>query len=50
MNWFKYHQREISFFIAGWCALACIEDLAKGNYALAAVNAALVVLNIKLAN
>jgi len=50
MNWFKYHQREISFFIAGWCALACLDNLAKGDYVWAAINGALVVLNIKLAD
>jgi hypothetical protein len=49
MDWFRRYQTEISFFIAGWCALASITDLAKGDYVWALVNGALVYINIKLA-
>lgn len=49
IEWFRKYSYEISFFIAGWCALACFHDLGKANYAWAAINAGLVYLNIKLA-
>jgi len=49
INWFRRNQYEISFFIAGWCSLATLDNLIKGEYIWAAINAALVYINIKLA-
>ena len=48
-NWIKRHLYELNFFVAGWCAFACIDSLLKASYGLAALNAVLVVVNIKLA-
>ena len=50
LNWIKNHIYEINFFVAGWCAFATLDCLIKESYGLAALNAALVIINIKLAN
>ena len=49
LDWFKRNVYEINFFIAGWCAMACIDSIGKGDYVWAAVNGGLCYLNIKLA-
>ena len=48
-NWIKNHIYEINFFVAGWCAFATLDSLLKESYGLAALNAVLVYINIKLA-
>lgn len=48
IEWFKRNAYEINFFISGWCAFAALDNLLRGNYAWAAVNAGLAYLNIKL--
>jgi len=48
-EWFRRNQYEISFFIAGWCALAAIDCFSKSDYLWTAVNAFLVWFNIRLA-
>lgn len=50
LEWFKNHIYEINFFVAGWCAFAALDSLIKGSWLLAALNAVLVYINIKLAN
>lgn len=50
MDWIKNHIYEINFFIAGWCAFAFLDQLVRGNYLMALLNAALVYINIKLAD
>ena len=49
LDWFKRNVYEIGFFVAGWCTFAALDSLLKGSYAMAAVNAGLVYLNIKFA-
>ena len=49
IEWFRRNQTGISYFIAGWCALATIDCFGRGDYLWAAVNAALAYINIKLA-
>jgi hypothetical protein len=49
MEWFRRYQYEISFFIAGWCALSALDNLAKGDYLWAVISAGISYLNIKLA-
>ena len=49
LEWFKRNSYEISFFVAGWCTLACLHDLAQHDYIWAAVNGALAYVNIKMA-
>ena len=49
IEWFKRNVYEINFFIAGWCAFACLDNLIKGDYVWAAINGGLAYLNIKLA-
>ena len=48
LDWFKRNQYEISFFIAGWCALATIDCFSRGDWVWALVNAFLVWFNIRL--
>lgn len=49
-EWLNEHGAKISYFVAGWCAFACLDCLAKGNYTLAAINGFLVFFNFKLAS
>ena len=48
-EWFQRWQYEISYFIAGWCALATLNCLTTGDYIWAAINVFLVWVNIRLA-
>ena len=48
-EWFRRNSYAISMFIAGWCALSCLHNLAAGDYLWAAISGGLVYLNIKLA-
>jgi len=47
-EWFRHNQYEISFFVAGWCALGTLSCLIKGDYLWAAINAFLVYANIRI--
>lgn len=49
LEWYTRNQRDISMFIAGWCALAALDCFAIGNYLFTLINAFLVWLNIRLA-
>lgn len=49
ITWMREHSRDISLFVAGWCALAAIQDIIIENYVWAVINSALAVLNIWLA-
>jgi hypothetical protein len=49
LEWYTRNQYAISFFIAGWCALAAIDCFSKGDYLWTLLNAALVYINIRLA-
>ena len=49
IEWFRRYSYEISFFIAGWCALAALQDFSKGDYLWTLIDMALVYLNIRLA-
>lgn len=48
IEWFRRNVYEINFFIAGWCAFAALDNLGRGQYAWAAINAGLSYLNIRL--
>ena len=45
----KINVYEINFFIAGWCAFACFDNLIKQNYGMALLNGVLAFVNIKVA-
>ena len=49
LEWYTRNQRDISMFIAGWCALAALDCFGTGNYLFTLINAFLVWLNIRLA-
>ena len=48
IEWFRENSYEIGFFVAGWCGFAALDNLLRGQYVWAALNAGLVYLNIKL--
>ena len=49
IEWFRKYSYEINFFIAGWCGFAALDNLVRGNYLWAVINAGLVYLNITFA-
>ena len=49
LEWYKKYQREISYFVAGWCTLAALTDFAHAEYLWAMIDVFLVYINIKLA-
>jgi hypothetical protein len=49
IKWIERNVYEINFFIAGWCAFAALDNLLKGNYVWAFINAGLAYINIRLA-
>lgn len=49
IEWFRRNAYELNFFIADWCGFAALDNLVRGNYAMAAVNLGLSYLNIKFA-
>jgi hypothetical protein len=49
LEWYVRNQKDISMFIAGWCALATIDCLLSGNDLFAVINGFLVWFNIKMA-
>ncbi len=48
LEWFRRNVYEINFFIAGWCAFAALDNLLRGQYIWAGINAALSYINIRL--
>ena len=49
LEWYTRNQSAISYFIAGWCAMATIDCFGRGDWLFTAINGALVYINIKLA-
>lgn len=49
-KWITEHIYECNWFVAGWCGYSAMDNLVRGAFLLAALNVALVYLNIKLAN
>ena len=49
LEWYQRNQYAISFFIAGWCALAAINCFSQGDNLWGVVNTVLVWVNIRLA-
>ena len=49
-NWYVRNQDAITWFIIGWLSLSCVDNLARGNYIWAAVDAAIVFINFKFAD
>lgn len=49
LEWYIRNEKDISMFIAGWCALATIDCLLSGNDLFAVINGFLVWFNIKMA-
>lgn len=49
LDWFKRNSHAISYFVAGWCSFACLDNLINGNYGLALLSAVLAFVNIKVA-
>ena len=49
LEWYTRNQSAISYFIAGWCAMAAIDCFGRGDWLFTVINGALVYVNIKLA-
>ena len=49
LEWFNSNGYAISMFVSGWCAFAAFDNLIKGQYLWAAINAVVSFMNIKLA-
>ncbi len=48
-EWFKNNIYEFNFFVGGFCASSALYCLADQNYGMAALNAVLSYINIRLA-
>ena len=44
-NWYIANCTEITWFLMGWLTLSCIDNLARGHYFSALVDAILVMFN-----
>ena len=49
-QWYIKNQDTITWFIIGILSLSCLSNLYKGDYILAAVDAAIAYVNFKLRN
>ena len=49
IDWIRRNADNISMFVAGWCALAAINDLINERYGWASLNIFLSVVNVWLA-
>lgn len=47
-DWYIRNSEAITWFVTGWVAMSCLENLLRGNYVWAAIDAAIVFVNIKL--
>lgn len=47
-EWFNTYGSEITWFIIGWLAFGLLDNLAKGNFGWALVDAVLIFVNFKL--
>ena len=47
-NWYVRNQDSITWFIIGWLTLSGIENLIDGKYIGAAIDAAIIFVNVKL--
>jgi hypothetical protein len=47
-DWFRRNGYEISWFVIGWLAFACLNEIGKGNYVWAAIDAILVLINYQM--
>ena len=48
IEWCRYHQSEITWWLIGWLSMAVIDDIVRENYIWAIVDAGLIYLNYKL--
>lgn len=47
-NWYSRNQDAITWFLIGWLSMGMFDNLFKGDYVWAAVNAAFIWVNYKL--
>lgn len=47
VNWYRYYNDEITWFLIGFLFYAGLDDLTEGNTVLACVDFLLVILNYK---
>ena len=47
-NWYIRYQDNINWFVIGWLAFAMLDNLGRGSYGWAALDAALIYINYNL--
>jgi hypothetical protein len=47
LDWYIYHQREITWWVIGWLSFAVLDNILQENYVWACINAGLILLNYK---
>jgi hypothetical protein len=47
-NWYHRNYYSITWFIVGWLSFACLDNLLRGNYIWAAIDAGLAYFNYKM--
>jgi len=49
-DWYINNQDEITWFIIGWVSMSCLDNLVRGSYGWAAIDAAIAYLNYRMYN
>ena len=47
-NWFKTYNNEITWFIIGWMCFATLDQLTRGHYVMAGIDAVLAYFNYSM--
>lgn len=48
VNWIRNNYTEIVWFVIGWLTYGCLDQLGRGHYVMALVDAALIYFNYVL--
>jgi len=47
-RWYSYNQKQITWFLIGWCAMAALQSFSQGDWIGVVLNGGFAVLNYKL--
>jgi len=48
LDWFRYYNNEITWWIIGWMSFAVLDSIIRENWGFVALDIALIYLNYKL--
>ena len=48
LQWFRYHNDEITWWIIGWLSFAAIDCILRDNWTMAFIDVVLIYVNYKL--